>query len=173
MYSASVYGGSCLLSIFDYTSSSVRNPSPMTVKSFQGKYRFLSNFYPAAVFYRGLTFPTVEHAYQASKSLDETEQRRIAQCPTPGDAKRLGRQLTRRPDFDEVKLSIMFDLVSQKFTRHPQLTKLLLETGDDELVEGNTWNDIFWGVYNGQGKNHLGKILMKVRDDLRKGGSLV
>jgi len=139
-----------------------------TIKEFQHEYRFLSNFWPASVQLQGLWFPTVEHAYQAAKTFDLKEREAISYLSTPGEAKRAGRRLLVRPDWEEEKLLIMEDLVKQKF-QSPSLRAKLLETGDAKLEEGNYWRDRFWGVYNGQGANHLGKILMKIRDEIKKG----
>lgn len=151
-------------------SDSVRNVNsggPARIDSFFGEYRFLSNFWPAVVEYEGLTYPSVEHAYQAAKTLDINERRHIAAIVEPGDAKRAGRAAKQRPDWERVKMHVMEDCVRYKFTHHAELRKKLLATGDAELVEGNTWGDRFWGVCDGQGENHLGKILMKVRAELR------
>lgn len=135
------------------------------IDSFTGEHRFLSNFWPAEVELDGIIFPSVEHAYVAAKTLDPEVRAEIRLVNTAGQVKRFGRKLVLRPDWDEVKLSVMEDLVRQKF-QHPELAKLLLATGDEELVEGNTWGDTFWGECFGSGANHLGKILMKVRDEL-------
>ncbi|HKQ50267.1 MAG TPA: NADAR family protein [Phycisphaerae bacterium] len=141
--------------------------SPAPISSFFGEYRFLSNFWPAVVEYENITFSSVEHAYQAAKTLDMAERRRIAAIVEPGDAKRAGRALRLRPDWEQVKIGVMEDCVRYKFTHHADLREKLLATGDAELIEGNTWGDRFWGVCDGQGENHLGKILMKVRAELR------
>lgn len=137
------------------------------IPEFQGNYRFLSNFWPADVEADGIMYPTVEHAYQAAKTLDMAERRRIAALATPAEAKAAGRALTLRPGWDQDKFAVMEALVRQKFTRHVELRTKLLETGDAELQEGNTWGDRVWGVYQGQGENRLGKILMRVRAELR------
>jgi hypothetical protein len=137
-----------------------------TIKEFQHEYRFLSNFWPASVQLQGLWFPTVEHAYQAAKTLDIREREAISYLSTPGEAKRAGRYLLIRTDWEEVRLTIMESLIRQKF-RSPSLRQKLLETGNAKLEEGNRWGDRFWGIYNRQGENHLGKILMKIRDEIR------
>ena len=116
----------------------------------------------------GKVYPSSEHAYQAAKTLDEEERDQVRIAPTPGDAKRRGRRVTMRKDWDRIKRRVMFKLVMDKFTRNEPLKKKLLETGNDSLVEDNTWGDTYWGVYNGKGKNHLGKILMRVRRELRQ-----
>ncbi|MHA1751693.1 MAG: NADAR family protein [Candidatus Helarchaeota archaeon] len=136
------------------------------IKRFSGKYSFLSNFYPCKIIYENICYPSVEHAYQASKTLDINLRKEIASQKTPALAKKLGRAIKLRSDWDRVKLSIMETLVRLKFTTNEELKKKIIELENCILIEGNTWGDTFWGVYNGNGKNHLGKILMKVRDDL-------
>lgn len=135
------------------------------IKEFQGEYRFLSNFWPAEITYEGITYPSVEHAYQAAKTLDKQERVKISKMKA-GEAKRAGRKVKLRSDWEAIKLSVMRSLVQQKFSRHDKLAKKLIETGDQELQEGNNWGDKFWGVVGNTGLNHLGKILMSVRKDL-------
>lgn len=130
------------------------------IDSFSGEYRFLSNFYADP--HGGLS---VEHYYQARKTEDIEEADAILNANTPGEAKRLGRKATLRPDWDDIKDDVMLILLWRKFCHEPLRTRLL-ETGDQELIEGNTWGDTYWGVCNGKGKNMLGKLLMKVRDEL-------
>jgi len=132
------------------------------INQFQNEHRFLSNFWPCCVFLDGLAYPSVEHAYVAAKTLDISKRHEIRGVPTPGQVKRLGRKLKLRHDWEDVKLGVMQDLVTQKFT-DPALRALLEATRPHELVEGNTWGDTFWGVCNGVGQNHLGRILMDVR----------
>ena len=143
----------------------------MAIDSFMGKYRFLSNFHYAEITFNGWLYPTVEHAYQAAKTTDPALQEVIRLAAKPGIAKRLGKALKTkglmRPDWQSMSLSVMELLVRQKFIRHADLRQMLLDTGDQELIEGNTWGDVFYGVCKGVGENHLGKILMKVRSELR------
>lgn len=141
-----------------------------SIMRFSGDYRFLSNFYPARAIVNGLAFRSVEHAYQATKTLDMGARVEIMRAATPGQAKRLGQKVELRSDWEVLKLDIMYRLVRQKFTADKDLRRQLLATGDRDLIEGNTWGDTFWGVCNGEGQNHLGKILMKVRKELRIGG---
>jgi ribA/ribD-fused uncharacterized protein len=143
--------------------------TPAKVAEFQGEYRFLSNFWPATIDFEGITYPSVEHAYQAAKTLDPNQRRRIAALSTPADAKREGRALALRDDWEQAKFDVMERCVREKFTRHADLKARLLATGDATLEEGNTWGDRVWGVYQGQGDNRLGKILMTVRQELRTG----
>ena len=144
-------------------------PKPTSITEFKGEYRFLSNFYPATVDYEGIRFPTVEHAFQAAKTLDKGERRRISKLGSAGEAKRAGRKVTLRRDWEKRKIEIMSDLVYQKFSNHSELREKLLDTGNAKLVEGNNWHDTFWGVdVVSGGENHLGKILMEVRAQLKE-----
>lgn len=135
------------------------------IDSFSGNHRWLSNFFSSIVRLDGRGYSTVEHAYQAAKTLDPDERETIRRAMSPGLAKKLGRTVTMRSDWEDVRLAVMLELVRQKFA-HPVLAKYLLGTGDIALVEGNTWGDKFWGVCGGRGENHLGRILMQVRDEL-------
>ena len=136
------------------------------IRGFRREYAFLGNFWPCQVEINGWLFPSAENAYQALKSLDSRDWIRL-QLMTPGEAKRAGRRLRLRGDWDEVKLDVMQGIVTLKFTQNFKLMTQLLETGNMEIIEDNTWNDTFWGVCNGKGHNHLGKILMTVRTQIR------
>lgn len=136
------------------------------INSFEGEYAFLSNFYEHPISNGVITFPTNEHYFQAMKTLEDDERLAIARAATPGQAKRMGRSIKLRPDWESIKLDVMETAVRIKFT-DPELAAKLIATGDEELIEGNWWNDTFWGVCNGVGENHLGKILMKVRADIK------
>lgn len=137
------------------------------IDRFRDDYFFLSNFYPCKVEYKGITYPTSEAAYQAQKTLDKSERLRISKLEDPHDAKTEGQKLALRADWEDVKVIEMYLIVENKFAQNPQLKKLLLQTGDEMLVEGNHWNDTFWGVCNGVGHNKLGMILMMVRSSMR------
>lgn len=140
------------------------------IDKFRGEYAFLSNFFPCYVQYEGLDYPSVEHAFQAAKSLDLEVRRGMQVCPSPADAKYCGRRLKLRPDWEQIKIQVMRDLVKDKFTRNlstVDIKKLLLETGDAYLEEGNHHRDTFWGTVDGKGQNWLGKILMEVREELK------
>lgn len=133
------------------------------------QYAFLSNFYEAPVTYRGLTFGSNEAAFQAQKTLDDAVKRLFTEY-SPAKSKGVGRRVALRADWEEAKDGIMEEIVRAKFTQHPELACQLLATGDKILVEGNTWHDVYWGVdtRTGEGENHLGKILMKVRAELKE-----
>lgn len=140
------------------------------ITSFTGEdYRFLSNFSPCLVEYDGVTYKSVEAAYQAAKTANPLE-RIIFVFATPSAAKKLGKKLKLRADWDDIKVGIMRDLVKQKFTTHKNLAQRLVATGDAKLIEGNTWNDKFWGVCDGVGSNMLGIILMEVRQEIMERG---
>jgi len=133
---------------------------------FDRQYSFLSNFSPAQITYEGIVYPTLEHAYQAAKTLDIPTRRKIAELKTPGQAKRMGKMITLRPNWDDIRLHIMRQLVQLKF-KIPALRRALLESGDRFLIEGNNWGDTFWGAVpvndNWVGENHLGGLLMEER----------
>lgn len=129
-------------------------------------YDFLSNFYNSTVNFEGKLYSTVEHAYQASKTTDPNVRDIIRKANGPSEAKKLGQSIQIRNDWQEVRLTIMRQLIKEKFS-NPFLTHKLLSTGDAELVLNNKWNDKFWGVCRGVGENWLGKILMEVREQLR------
>ena len=133
----------------------------MAITDFRGDYRWLSNFHPIEVEYQGSVYPTTEAAYQAAKTDIEDERWEIKQARTPGKARRLGQKVTMRPTWDSEKIGVMRDLTRQKF-RNPQLRERLI------LVESAPWGDRFWGVCEGEGENHLGRILMDVRSEILK-----
>ena len=134
------------------------------IGSFKGDYAWLSNMWPCRIVVDNLEFSSVEAAYQACKCADIND--RIHFVGINGyQAKRRGRHIGLRGDWDAIKLNVMQDLVRTKF-RDPRLADHLRETNGQELIEGNNWHDTFWGVCNGQGENWLGRILMQVRKEL-------
>ena len=134
------------------------------INEFRGPYYFLSNFFEAPVYYHGLRFRNNEAAFQAMKCPERASE--FCNLP-PNRAKQLGRRVNLRPDWEQVKFDIMYDICRAKFIQNPHLCTQLLKTDDAILVEGNTWNDRIWGVCKGVGENHLGKILMRLRGELR------
>lgn len=138
------------------------------INKFRGKYFFLSNFYPNAIAWCGIVFPTNEHAFQAAKTYDFEVRQSIALMLTPSEAKNRGKSVIVREDWEVVKVKVMFDLLSIKFEDF-NLRKNLLATCDSLLIEGNYWGDKFWGMCNGEGENRLGKQLMRLRHKIRKG----
>lgn len=137
---------------------------PITV--FRGQYAFLSNFFPSVVHLYGIPCPTVEHAYQAAKAKRQADAMQIIAAATPGIAKRYGRRVPLRADWEEIKVGSMHGLVWEKF-QEPLMRSMLLATGAAHLEEGNHWGDRFWGTVNGVGENHLGRILMNIRQGLQ------
>ena len=141
------------------------------ITSFSGEYAFLSNFYPSPIYdavWR-IKFPTAEHLYQSRKTFDLDEKRNIMMCETPGKAKRLGRKISLRKDWEDVKLSVMRAVLIHKFNQNELLLRRLLETGSEIIVEGNNWHDDYWGVCTCDrcrrnfGENHMGILLMDIR----------
>lgn len=135
------------------------------IDSFRNEYYFLSNFYPSESRLGLDVFQTLEHAFQAAKTLDSHERKTFQMLDTADKAKRYGRHVKLRLDWDQIKYSVMLYLVRQKFTG-TNLEDKLIATGDKTLIEGNTWNDTYWGVCDGNGLNYLGIILMQVRHEV-------
>lgn len=139
------------------------------IEGFQGEYRFLSNFWPVSIFLEGQNepYPSVENAYQASKTLSIKLREEIRNL-TAGKAKKIGQTLVLRNDWNnDLRIQTMKSLLIQKFDgRNPELVEKLLATGNAEIIEANTWGDTFFGVCDGKGENHLGKLLMEVRNNL-------
>jgi len=142
------------------------------ILGFKGEFRWMSNFWPAKVKLDGVNYPTTEHAYQAAKTTDPDTRAEIAAVPADkaGKTKRLGKKIQNnpdllRPDWDNIKVSVMEDLLRQKF-KDPILKKFLLDTDEAHIEETNTWGDTFWGVCKGKGENNLGKLLMQIRNEL-------
>lgn len=143
------------------------------ISVFDGKYAFLSNFYESPITHDGITYPTNEHFFQAMKTLDINEKKKIAAASTPGQSKRMGRTVTLRSDWEAVKSYYMELGLRLKF-QNSDLAEKLIATGDEELVEGNIWHDNCWGnctceqCANKPGENRLGKLLMKIREELKQ-----
>lgn len=136
------------------------------ISVFNGSYRWLSNFHLCNIFdVYGQCWPSAENLYQALKCAHLDDRSRFVGL-TPGQAKRLGRDVELRKDWDDIKLAVMLDVVTSKFVQNADLAQLLVATGDKHIEEGNRWGDCFWGVCNGVGENHLGKIIMQVRSKL-------
>lgn len=133
------------------------------INNFRGKYYFLSNFYNAQVTYNGITYLNNEAAFQAQKTFSDRE---CFANLDPSSAKKLGRRVQLRSDWEEVKFDEMYNIVKSKFTQNDDLREKLIATGNEHLEEGNTWGDKIWGTVNEIGENNLGKILMKVRSEL-------
>ena len=141
----------------------------MVINNFKDAFAFLSNMYPCNIVYNNLTYKCSEAAFQAQKCIELAYQFTTI---NGFEAKKLGKKVPLRKDWNEIRLQIMYEIVKQKFIQNKSLKDKLIATQDAELIEGNYWGDIFWGVctnktYNNIGENHLGKILMQVRDEIK------
>lgn len=152
------------------------------IDKFEGRWRFLSNFYPCRIEHKGIVYPSVEHYYVAMKvtemqlldgryytAADFREM--IARIPNPADVKKIGQRIKVRKDWDEKKLELMNWAVKEKF-KDETLAEMMMLTDGYDLAEGNYWHDNFWGVCvcqkcKNSGQNNLGKILMKVREEIK------
>lgn len=139
------------------------------IASFRGENAFLSNMSSSSFKVGQTTYPTVEHFFQAMKTTDPAERAKILAAKTAGEAKKIGRTVTLRKNWNEIREEVMETALRAKFQQNPELKKKLIDTGDVDLIEGNTWGDTFWGQVDGKGQNKLGKLLMKIRDELMKG----
>lgn len=151
---------------FGHIDVSTNNDIPK-INSFKGNNFYLSNFYSTPVTYGGITYLNNEAAFQAQKCVNKIDRLSFTKL-NPSDAKKRGRSVYLRKDWEEVKIQKMYEIVLAKFTQNEDLKEKLLLTGDIYLEEGNDWGDRVWGTVNGIGANNLGKILMKVRDELRE-----
>ena len=146
----------------------------MAITNFKGPNKWLSNFELVPITYNGIYYPSTEHAYMAQKTTVIELRMQIAAASTPSKAKKLGRALKLRPDWELIKLQVMEDVLRIKFNQEPYKSKLIA-TGNEELIEGNTWCDQIWGQCRCQkcldsgieGQNNLGKLLMKIRSELQ------
>lgn len=139
------------------------------IDRFEGEFAFLSNFYHSVVRCGdGYLVPTVEHGYQGAKTRMISMRLAIYSAHTPGRAKFYGNNVDLRPDWDDVKVEVMRDLLINKFAI-PELRELLLDTDGAHLEEGNTWGDRIWGTVDGVGQNLLGRLLMEIRELIQKG----
>lgn len=142
---------------------------PPAIVEFRERYRFLSNFWICDFKWDGDLWVSAEHAYQAAKAPNSRDRRRIRRACSPGAAKRMGREIEIRRDWEDVKRSIMAEIVTAKFQQNPDLAEKLIATHPATLIEGNTWHDNEWGscscprCRNIPGKNLLGEIVMTVR----------
>jgi hypothetical protein len=138
------------------------------ISSFRGEFAFLSNFEACDIYYENIMYPSVEHAFQATKTTNEGERLAIANAATPGKAKQMGRAVTLRADWEEVKDSIMDQLLALKFGQGLRRAQLF-STGDRVLIEQNFWHDQYWGCCycpkhkDIPGRNQLGVALMNLR----------
>jgi ribA/ribD-fused uncharacterized protein len=150
------------------------------ISDFHGEHFFLSNFYPRSFSYRSPRFglhgaQSGEHAYQAEKAETLEEFQRILGLATPGQTKRAGRSVQMRADWETVKYEVMWNVLWHKFQDSALMRRDLLETGDEILVEGNTWHDNVWGDCScgrpacaSKGENWLGEQLMLIRKMIRE-----
>ena len=138
-----------------------------TIRQFTGEYNFLSNFYPVKITYDNITYASSEHAYQAQKCKNSDDKLKFIDI-SAAQAKRLGKKVENRDDWNDVRVQIMYDILKLKF-QNSKLRKMLLSTGDKYLMEGNYWNDSFWGydLKRNKGENVLGNLLCKIRSDIQ------
>ena len=138
------------------------------IKMFVGEYEFLSNFYPCTIYRNGWEFGSSEALFQACKCANIADVELFVVPCSASRSKRIGKKVALISRWESKKVKVMENVLRLKF-QDPELRDKLIATGDKILEEGNTWGDKFWGIdiKTGEGKNMLGKLLMKVRDDLK------
>lgn len=158
--------------LFPETPTNVYVYNDNEICKFRNEYAFLSNFYKANFIYKNIIFSTAEHAYQWEKANKNDDKEKILNCIHPKNAKQIGRKVEMIKDWDKLKLNFMYDILQCKF-ENTELKQKLIDTNNKELIEGNWWHDCFWGVCqcinckNKPGLNHLGKSLMKIRENIK------
>ena len=138
------------------------------ITSFKDDYEFLSNFYPCKITIAGYTFPSVENAYQAMKCANPNDYAQFVNIG-PAEAKKLGRKVQLRSDWEQIKYNVMRQLLDLKF-QDKVLLKMLQDTAPESIIEGNYWHDNYWGMCKCDKckdkikYNHLGELLQRKRN---------
>ena len=140
---------------------------PDAINCFKGDYAFLSNRFPCHFVWQGLAYGSAEAAFQSSKCVDETERKVLAGCSADNAAIK-GRKIEPYPGWGEDCLNIMESILKAKFEQNSDLKKMLTDTGNSILINGNNKNDVYWGIdsYSWIGENYLGQLIMKIREKL-------
>jgi len=142
------------------------------INDFDNEFFFLSNFTYSPFVVSSIKWDTVEHYFQAMKTTDLDLREKIKKVGHPRFAKKFGKILKLRNDWEDIKYGIMKQAVGYKFTQNQKYREMLIDTHPAKLIEGNSWHDNIWGdcycvrCKNIEGKNLLGKILMDVRSEL-------
>lgn len=136
------------------------------IDSFTGEYYFLSNFSDSVFVYDGIQYQNAESAFQAQKCENKADRKQFSDLNST-EAKKLGRKVSLRKDWESIKVDQMQQIVFEKFRQNPELRSKLIDTGEAYLEEGNTWGDRVWGTVDGRGANLLGQILMALREKLK------
>ena len=139
------------------------------IDSFTGYFDFMHNNFQTPVYYEGILYPSVTHAYHAARSTDERTRRAILNSETFQILGNIAIRIEDPPDWQEKKVKIMEQLLRDKFRRSKELQEKLRTTEHRELVmtyQEKKKNNLYWGVVKGKGQNQLGRILMRIRDDL-------
>lgn len=135
---------------------------------YENEYYCLSNFSSFAIEENGIVYMTSEHLYHCKKFEDKKIQQEIIESRSAHDALIIAKKYrdVRNPDWDNIKVKIMKDILMIKLNQHRYIRKKLLDTGDREIIE-NSWKDDFWGWgENMDGQNVLGKLWMEIREEL-------
>lgn len=140
------------------------------ISRFREEYDWLSNFYSVPIFYKGTLYQSSEAAYMSQRNHSEEWKKFCADPFSKANLiKRQSKLIEDRPDWPQVKLQVMEEVLRIKFSV-PYLREKLIATGNQNIQEGNDWKDQFWGIrfdmQPNYGENHLGRLIMKIRDEL-------
>jgi ribA/ribD-fused uncharacterized protein len=137
------------------------------ILEFRGDYRWLSNMTPCIVTLDGVAYRSVEHAYMSAKSDDAEWKEFCFNTESPYTVKQKSKDIILVDNWQNIKINVMYSLLEQKFNQEPFRQKLI-DTGDCYIQEGNRWKGTFWGIDldTNKGTNHLGNLIMKIRDTL-------
>ena len=135
------------------------------INSFTNEYYFLSNYSDSKFVYNGIPYKNAESAFQSQKCANKEDRKQFSTL-TSTEAKKLGRKISLRKDWEQIKVEQMRQIVSVKFRQNSDLSEKLINTGNEYLEEGNTWGDRIWWTVDGKGANLLGQILMELRNEL-------
>ena len=149
----------------------MENKEKEPIGFYEREYYVFSNFSAFVIMWKGNFCLTSEHAYHTEKFEDEDLKEAIRKTMSAHDSQKLSHEHRDRyrKDWNEVKLGIMKEILREKVRQHPYILKKLIESGDRELIE-DSWRDDFWGWGpNKDGANHLGKLWMEVREEVKSG----
>lgn len=139
--------------------------------AFRGPYRFLSNDSWCTVTWKGVEYPSVTHAFQCAQTFDKAKQEEIKKTKRFTRVRRIGKTALQRPGWEKIQLAVLESLLRQKFAQ-PKFRQVLLSTKDYKLINGDHRGETYWGMiyhcHKWLGENHLGKLLMKIREDIQK-----
>lgn len=136
------------------------------IDGFRGEYEYLANTYNSDITYDGMTYTNAEAAYWAQRVKDKRARNKYSRL-SGNKARAKAMQAIPIEDWETTKNDIMMNILRVKFNKNSELGKKLIATNDAKIINTNTYRDDYYGVYMNKGKNILGKMLMKIRDEIK------